>query len=206
MRLIKFSTALVAAAFFSSILTTNLLAQNAPAGARLEQSYEVILQIVTGPGDTKDQKDLPDSLSAIQKQIKTMFGTSNLRLMNTFIGRINNAGGIEYKGILNTASPTTENSWSSFLEWSLGNFQVNPNEAAAATVSIQSFHFGARVPLTTVIARPESGKQLAPVSYEAIGLNLARVGLSMNQPTLVGTLDVPGLNGMTFLILTVRPV
>lgn len=206
MRLIRFGAALAAAAFLPSILTTDLLAQNDPAEVRSEQSYEVMLQIVSETEDKQGRKDLPENLSVIQKQVKSVFGISNLRLMSAHIGRTSSAGTIEYKGILTSSCPAAENTHPSFLEWSVRNLRVNANEAASAAISIDSFRFSARVPVTTVMAESESGKQFAPVSYEAMGLSLARVRLSINQPTLIGTLDVPGLNGMTFLILTVRPV
>lgn len=203
MKYFKSAAAIAATALFLAVFSTETFAQNDRATASA-QSYEVMLQVVTEPGEKSGKADLPDNLAALQKEIKSTFGIPKLRLMNTFIGRINTNGGIGYKGILNAVSG--ENTRSSFLEWSVANFRVNASDAVPSVISIQSFRFGARVPLTTNVMPAEAGKPILQVSYESIGLNLERVGLQVNQPTLIGTLELPGSNGMVFLVLTVKPV
>jgi len=43
------------------------------------------------------------------------------------------------------------------------------------------------------------------LNYEAVGLNMNRVSLPENKPTLIGTLSLPKTTGTMFLVLTVRP-
>ena len=49
-----------------------------------------------------------------------------------------------------------------------------------------------------------NAKTAAVTNYESIGLNLRRISLVENTPTMIGTLNLPGTNGTIFLIMTVR--
>ena len=62
----------------------------------------------------------------------------------------------------------------------------------------RGFRFGAKVPVLTGPTKD--------ITFEAIGLNLDRVGLAENIPTLIGTLNLPGANGTIFLVMTIKTV
>ncbi|MBK8302079.1 MAG: hypothetical protein IPK98_01175 [Chloracidobacterium sp.] len=53
-------------------------------------------------------------------------------------------------------------------------------------------------------ASKDEGKIQPVYNYEQIGLNISKVGLSQNTPTLIGTLNLPGTSGTIFLVMTVR--
>jgi hypothetical protein len=43
-------------------------------------------------------------------------------------------------------------------------------------------------------------------NYESIGLDLNRVTLAENTPTVIGTLTLPNTAGTLFLVMTAKPV
>jgi len=178
------------------VLSTTFLFGQPPA-QQLEPSYEVALQVVIGSNDAAMRGELPASLTAISRQIKSTFAFQNYRLANTFMGRVSNTGNVEYKSVSNIfGEPTEVSDAQTFLEWSLLNFQAMP-----AGFQARSFRFGARIPLVT-----RQMKDAPPmVNYESIGLTMNTIGLPINKPTLVGTLSLPKTSGTVFLIVTIKP-
>ncbi len=203
MKYSKSAAAFAALAFLLTAFTIRTIAQN-DSSAVSEQNYEVFLQVLAEPDDKGGKTDLPENLTTVQKEIKSTFGIQKLRLMNTFIARINSNGTISYKGILNSFG--SDNTRPSFLDWAVENFRVNASGPVSSGVSMQSFRFGARVPVATNIVSSEEDKPIMQVTWESVGLNLQQLGFHLNQPTLIGTLELPGSNGMLFLVLTVKPV
>ena len=190
--------------YFFSLLSVAFLsvafASNAAAQQQLEPSYEVALQVLIGSNDAGARGEMPANLSTIAKQLKSNFSFSNYRLANTFLGRVSNNGNIEYKSVSNVfgVEPIADGP-QSFLEWSLVNFQVYP-----AGLQARSFRFGARIPVRTV-GIVEAGKTTPMVTYESIGLTVNTVGVPVNKPTLIGTINLPRSTGTMFLVATIKP-
>ncbi len=166
---------------------------------QLEPSYEVALHVVIGSNEAAIKNDLPASLAGISKQLKGNFSFSHYRLANTFLGRVSNAGNIEYKSVSNILGQDTETESQTFLDWSLGNFRVLQNGFQA-----RSFRFGARVPVRTGSIKDSSGVVSPVVNYESVGLTIQMIGLPENTPTLIGTISLPKTTGTIFLIATVK--
>lgn len=171
----------------------------------LEPSYEVSLQLLTGSNTASAKGALPANLSAISQQLKSNFNYAGFRLTGTILGRVSNAGDFHYKGgskigIEPISYPQ------SFLDWSLRGLHVGKTEKGTPALSFQALSFGARVPVATGIVKDETGKERSSVNYEHIGLNLAKVGLPANVPTLIGTLNLPGGEDTVFLVVTVKSV
>lgn len=175
-------------------------ASNAAAQQQLEPSYEVALQVIIGSNDAGARSDLPANLSTVSRQIRNSFSFSSYRLANTFLGRVSNNGNIEYKSVSNVfgEEPAADGP-QSFLEWSLVNFQVHQTGLQA-----RSFRFGARIPVRTMGSR-EGGGTVPIVNYEAIGLTVNTIGVPVNKPTLIGTINLPRSSGTMFLLVTIKP-
>lgn len=169
---------------------------------QVEPSYDVSLQLVIGSDEAGSRGDIPNELSGIAKQIKGQFGFANYRLASTFLGRLTNAGSFSYKSASNIFGKETQGQ-PIFLEWNITDFHSMPNGKGGQGFSSQGFNFGARVPMNTAISGGD-GKTATVTNYESIGLNLRKIGLTENSPTLIGTLNLPGTNGTIFLIMTVR--
>lgn len=198
----------LSALFVFSLMVSAALTSYGQGDARppIEPSYQVSLQLVIGSSDAAARGELPANLSTISKELRSTFAFSNYRLAGTFLGRISNAGNFEYKSVTNIFGKDTPLNPQTFLEWSVANFRTGPTAKGPAGFQAQAFRFGARVPVSTGSFKDETGKVSSPIAYEAIGLNLSRVGLPENTPTLIGTLNLPGADGTIFLVMTVKAV
>jgi hypothetical protein len=164
--------------------------------AATEPNYDVSLQLLVGSNDAANKSEVPSGLSAILRQLKPNFAFNDYRVSNTLIGRIASGGSFDYKSVAGISGREADPDAQSFLEWSLTSLST-----AGSGVQSRGFRIGARVPVRT---GSDSGGR--PVyNYEAIGLNLNRIGLALNKPTLVGTLSLPRTEGTIFVVMTVRP-
>lgn len=169
-----------------------------------DPNYEATLHVLVassqaGPGDT-----LPQGLSAIARQVRGEFGASNLKLINTYLGRMSSNGSLEYKGVSNAYAQEPMPGSPSFLDWRLSGLRNMQNAAGQPVYQFQGFRFGARVPVRVGSFQDE--KVPAPINYEATGLTVDRISVRDNVPTLIGTLTQPKTDGTLFLILTVKNV
>ena len=166
-------------------------------------SYDIVLQIVTGTNDGA-KSDLPQNLSAVSKQLRGNFPFSSYSLANTYLGRVANAGALNYKSVSDILRQNAPLSQPSFVDWSLGNLRTAPNASGGRMLQAQQFRFGARIPIN--IATRADDKAVAVTNYESIGLDLNRVTHAENTPTVIGTLTLPNTAGTLFLVMTAKPV
>lgn len=178
----------------------------ADAKTQAEPNYDAILHVVAGSSELGQADSLPQSLSSVSKQLRSDFGITNLKLLNTYLGRMTVAGSLEYKGVSSAYASATDSESPTFLDWSLAGLKNLQNSSGQNVFQFQSFRFGARVPVKVTNYRDDNGKSPLVINYEAIGLTLARMSVVENSPTLVGTLSQPKTNGTLFLILTVKSV
>jgi hypothetical protein len=165
-----------------------------------ESSFEITLSVLAGSNDSSQKGELPATLSPIARQLRSTFGFTNLRLADTYVGRIGNNGNIQYKSLANIdAAPRSDTP--SFLDWQISGLR-NAANGAPNSVYIASFRFGARVP---VVIGPSANS--SPVQYEGIGLTVDRMTATVNSPVLIGTVALPKADGgRVFLVLNVTPV
>ena len=167
-----------------------------------ESSFEVTLSVVSGSNDAAQKGELPQSLAPIAKQLRSSFGLTNLRLADTYVGRIGNGGNINYKSLANIDS-TSQADTPSFLDWTIAGLR---NASNANSFYMQVFRFGARVPVRIGGGSDANGKPLSAIQYESIGLNVDRLTVGENTPVLIGTIALPKADGgRVFLVLNVSP-
>ncbi len=171
----------------------------------VEPSYEVSLQLLMGSNDAGPKGSLPSSLSGISQRLKANYSYSNYRLSDTLFGRISNRGKFEYRSIANFGRDVVIQQ-PSFVEMTANELKTGLTAKGGQAFLLESFRFGAKVPVVTSVSKDESGKERSVVSYEQIGITLNKVGLSENVPTLIGTLNMPGVNDTLFVVMTVKTV
>ncbi|MDQ3322101.1 MAG: hypothetical protein M3525_06690 [Acidobacteriota bacterium] len=184
------------AAFFLVCLfsLTGALAQTNPPLRQAEPSYEVVLQVLTASNTAADKTAVPQTLSGVVKKLKTNYSFSNYRLNSTYLQRVANTGGIEFRSVSNETNQDV--STPIFSDWRLDGLQSLPNQRGQNSIQFQSFRFGQRIPI-----RNTSNI----VNYEQIGLTIQKFGLSENTPTVIGTLPTSKPDELMFLVLTVKP-
>lgn len=187
----------------SLIFIGTSIAQSDPK-PQVESNYEAVLHVILGSSDADQSGGLPKSLSGVSTQLKATFTFSNYKLVNTYLGRIANAGNLDYKGMANIYGQEQESDTPSFLDWRLGGFRRVNEGAGRGAFQIQSFKFGARVPIKTGSFKDDGGKLQSVINYESLGLSLDKLSFTENSPTLIGTLSLPKTTGTVFLVLTVK--
>lgn len=194
---------LIVSLFLLLFFTTFTFAQP-EARPQIEPSYDVSLQLLVGSNDPSGKPALPSALAGITRQLKQNFAFSDYRVSNTFIGRIANGGNFEFKSISGITGREADPETQSFLEWSMVRLTSVGTVGGKNAVQAQGFRFGAKVPVK--VGSTKDGEAMRSVyNYEPIGLNLGRVGLAENTPTLIGTLSLPRTDGTIFVVMTVRP-
>jgi hypothetical protein len=181
-------------------------AQGEAKPAPNDTSYEAMLFVVLGTNEAAPGAELPKSIAGVTRQLRDNFSFNNYRVLNTYVGRLADNGSISYKSAASLENSVDRQLDSpTFLEWSIGNLRSSDVRQSGDALIMQTFSFGARVP----IRRPlmgEGDKAVHTVNYESVGLNMNRLGVNRNTPTLVGTISLPQTAGTVFLVLSVRPV
>ena len=172
-----------------------------------EPNYEIVLQILSASNNPNDRaaEAVPQSLSSVVKKLKAMYSFSDYRLHSTYFQRVANTGSLDFKGVLSGANQDA--SAPVFSEFSFRQLFTSPDAGGQNSISILSFRFGQRVPIKSAsFALPAgAGKQGDVINYEQIGLSMARIGLPLNTPTIIGNLSATKPDELSFLILTVKP-
>lgn len=164
---------------------------------RPEPNFQIALHLIVGGTVGAAKGELPASLAAVARQIRSAVPYPSYRLASTYIGRVGNTGNFEYKSVADLLGKSQSDP-ATFLEWSVGNIRLVGSDYQA-----QSFRFGARVPVRSMIPSTDGSKLNQIVNYEPIGLSFQRVGVSENVPTLLGTLTLPQSGETLFLVMTV---
>ena len=97
--------------------------------APIESSFEITLSVVAGSNDTAQRGELPQALAPVSRQLRAAYGLSNLRLVDSYIGRIGNNGAMSYKSLANIDGNTQSNT-PSFLDWQIAGLRNAANGAA----------------------------------------------------------------------------
>jgi len=192
----QFRFALLGASLIFILSSFTQFAQAQGPSPAISRSYEVSLQVLVGSNESEAGAAIPQSLSTVVKDLKPRFSFQNYRLVNTYLGRIGNAGTLEYKSVTNITGQDSEGDSPSILEWSIGRLDDTP-DGTRSVVMAQPFRFGARIPIKSVAAN---------VVYESIGLNVNKLSFRENVPTLIGSLNLPKTAGTLFLVVTAKAV
>lgn len=158
--------------------------------------YEIMIHVlVAGSGGGGAQ--VPDALGPVVKKLKSAFPFADYRVAAAYMNRIGNGGGLDTRSLVQETSGAAALATAPvFQELSLSNVKrISEAGSSSGSVQVGAFRFGARVPV-------QSGQA---VVYEQTGLNLNRVNLPENSPTIIGTLNGPKTSELTVLVLTVRP-
>lgn len=176
------------------------------AAAKAEGNFDIVLQVLIGSDTRNIGGQMPQSLAAVSRQLKVNYSFNELRLANTYVGRISNGGNFEFKSVSNLFGRDAANDRPSFLEWSIAGLKVENKEPNKSEVALQAFRFGARIPIMTGQVKDVDGKMQSLYNYENVGLTSTRIAMAENVPTLLGSLSLPNSDSSMFLILTLRPV
>ncbi len=118
-----------------------------------EPTHEAVLHVLVESGQGGTGESVPQSLTGTARQLRTDFGASNLRLINTYYGRLSNAGNLEYKGVSAAYSQESQAGAPSFMDWRLVGLRSSQNSAGQAVYQLQGFPLWCKGPGTGSVSR-----------------------------------------------------
>lgn len=197
-----FSLALLVFAGLS--LTQTSRAQQTPTTSP-EPDLEATLHIIVGSDGSQPGGGLPQSLTSISRQLAATFPFTSYRVAGTHMSRFAINGHVEARGTTDMGAGSTETESPNFLEWLLLGAR-RAEDLGRQGYFVDSFRFGIRIPIRSMITDGDSGRTRTVTAYEQLALNLNRIRIPENKPTLVGTLSMPASKGTIFIVLTVKRV
>lgn len=162
-------------------------------------SYEVMLQLVVA-NNAAERESLPQNLVSVERKLKSDFGASNYRLALTLLTRASEQGAVELKGI-GLLDKSQSNELNSFYEVTLSN--IKASKLDQQELGMESLRFGLRMPVKTSVIQNEKGNQPV-INYEFVGITARPLNVTLDKPTIVGTLTTLQPNEFIVVVLTVK--
>jgi len=156
-----------------------------------QTNFDLELYLVRASSSQRDgEEQLPPALQPVLKQLRTTLPFKNYSLASTLVNRLGNHGSLSLSWVGGPlTAPTTSLA-------SLPGF----SEFEGSLVQLQRFTFGARIPVQTGTNIASSGTNSAPVwAYEQTGIT-TDITVRVDQPAVVGTLNV-GPSGEALLVI-----
>ncbi len=177
--------------------------------AREDQTnFDLELYLVRASSSQRDgEEQLPPALQPVLKQLRTTLPFKNYSLASTLVNRLGNHGSLSLSWVGGplTAQTTSLASLPSFSEFLIGRVTVLDG-FGGSLVQLQRFTFGARIPVQTGTNIASSGTNSAPVwAYEQTGIT-TDITVRVDQPAVVGTLNVGPSGDALIVIISARRV
>ncbi len=186
--------------YFSLVVSIAFMANNAFAQPEqrvpAETTYEVTLHVLSTSKGKKS--DVPSSLAAAVKKLRSSIEVSDLALEATYLERT--SGAVYYKGPRSLLPPGQQPGVDNYCEW--GFRFARGSGADSSPIVVDGFRFGTRMPIAVSTERPDGAKP--SISFEWLGITDARFKLNDGEPALVASLIGPSPSEMIFVFLTVR--
>jgi hypothetical protein len=177
--------------------------------AREDQTnFDTELYLVRASSSPRDgEEQLPALLQPVVKQLRATLPFKNYSLAATLLNRVGNNGNLSLSWVGGplTAQPTSLANLPSLSEFIIG--RVHVLEGFEGTqVQLQHLTFGARIPIQTGTNIASSGTNSAPVwAYEHTGIT-TDITVRVDQPAVVGTLNVGPSGDALIVIISARRV
>ncbi len=182
----------------------NIFAQTPTNKLQAQPSYEVVLQTLIASNADSGKADVPQTLAAAVRKLKTNYPYSNYRLSSTFLQRVADTGNVELKSVSSEMNINQEKNFPVFSDWTLTDLRFLPDANGQKSFQFQAFRFGQKIPIVTGWVKDDSGKGNPIVNYENVGLTIQRFSLAENVPTVIGSLSTTKPDELMFLVLTVK--
>ena len=170
-----------------------------------ETNLDTQLYLIVGTNQDVVESKLPASLDPVVKQLRATLPFKNYRLAATLLNRVKNEARLELSWI---SGPLASSSANSTLTPSFSQFRVRQvklvrNSEGQQMVQMQSFNFGARIPIQTSGAIAANGPVAPVINYENTGL-ATDISMRESEPVIVGTLNVGTSGDAIILVVSAR--
>jgi hypothetical protein len=181
----------------------------APERQREDQTnFDTELYLLRASANQHDgEEQVPAVLQSVVKQLRATLPFKNYSLAATLVNRVGNNGNLSlsWVGAPLITQPTSLASLPSFSEFVIGRVRLIEG-VEGQVVQLQRFTFGARIPIQTGTNIAASGTNSAPVwVYEHTGIT-TDIAVRVDQPAIVGTLNVGPAGEALIVIVSARRV
>ena len=170
-------------------------------------NFEVQLHLLVASNERGETGNIPQSLEAVVKQLKSSLPFANYRLAATFVNRVKDGGTLEVKGVVSSDSFTNAatNPFSqTFYEFTLFQVKSGGDGANQPSIDITKFRFGLRLPITTGVSHAEGTTASYPIiNYEPTGIT-TEMTLREGTPTVVGTMTTSRPGQILILVVSIK--
>lgn len=204
------------------LIITGVVAGSQPALAQAEQSaqasskakqedatgleVQLHLLLATKTAVNGDDEKPPASLDAVVKQLRSVFGFKNYRLVTTLLNRVSSGGklNLRWVGSPLLAGTAATAATPGFNEFYVEKVRLAQDEQGRDVVKMENFKFGARIPIQ-VSTVASNGNSAPIVQYEQTGIT-TDISMREGEPTIVGTLNVgPSGDALIIVVSAKRP-
>jgi hypothetical protein len=165
-----------------------------------DTSYEVWLHILVASNETGKKDEVPSALSNTVKKLKNNFSYSSYRLATTLMQRAKERSNFSYRAFMNGLNPENETvEFPTTFKWDFTGFAPNGDG-----IQLDNLRFSWGIPFSTKVVSVNESQGRASTRYESLDLNLGKVNLNENTPSVVGTITTPRPDEMLFVVLTIK--
>jgi hypothetical protein len=175
--------------------------------ARDEPDYDIQLDLVIASNNAAEKSNLPQSLDATIRQLKTSLPFAHYRLATTFLNRVKTSGTLEARGVGNflittSIGPNTP----TFYDYTFHQLKQDMSVQGQTFIRIARFKFDLRMPIVTGTTLSSAGNASSPIiNYESVGMS-TEMGVREGTPTLIGTLATGRADELLLLLVSVKQI
>lgn len=203
MKKIIVNSILVAALSFLSFAFVNAQEQAPAEQSTINSNHEILVQVLVASNEA-GKSDLPANLEALARKLKGDLGFTNYRLALTQLSRVSPKAYMQTKGISPLGQNQADAKPLNFYEIAVNFGEVKPDKNGEQNIKIATLNFNISVPIEKRTVN-DQGKEASYINYEQLSLRANSIGISFNEPTVIGTLTTSRANEALVLVLTVKP-
>jgi hypothetical protein len=160
-------------------------------------SYSVYTYVIIGSNKDAGQSKISAELSKSLEDVRNEFGYSNFHIVSTHFQNVKEDGRVAYGSMLKGRSLNIDTDKPVFTNLSLNKLYKNGLDESRS-FGFKTFRFAGNVPYISSSNMIE-GKKVDNIDYTKIDTSSNDVGISLDKPTVVGSLPV-GEQALFFVV------
>ena len=172
------------------LIASSAFGQATPA--KPGESYNFVLQLIAGSQGASVKETLPAGWDKVEKQLRSTFSVKGFETIGTFAVRGTVGGSAGYDGHWEGLSKKGKGS--PVVRFSLSALSLEDGKLVAKN---GSFYLG--TPATIDVQQPANARD-----EQVYKITLYSVAIEPNTPTVLGSLQIEGVEGPVFVVLTAK--